>query len=106
MLLFCFKYVWNVRFGRLSDPSISLYSTQILKNLHIIVCMIPTPPPPKKKKKKKTARKRRYSVELWVSKELSLILQDRFPIQVPSRFRGWVSWRATSFDLGPTLRRC
>ena len=28
------------------------------------------------------------------------------PIQVPSRFRGWVSWRATSFDLGPTLRRC
>ena len=22
-------------------------------------------------------------------------------IQVPSRFRGWVSWRATSFDLGP-----
>ena len=28
-------------------------------------------------------------------------------IQVPSRFRGsgWVSWRATSSDLGPTLRR-
>ena len=29
-----------------------------------------------------------------------------YPIQVPSRFRGWVSLRATSSDLGPTLRRC
>ena len=34
------------------------------------------------------------------------IHQKQYPIQVPSRFQGWVSWRATSSDLGPTLRRC